>query len=222
MPWSTTDEPRQTEPAPAVFVRCASGDRRSVERNGHVSLIDSRKGPVVAPGDDRVLTPEVAEFGGHVAEALDRTLGGEVVGVYFVGSVALGGYVPGESDIDMVAVSRAALARTRRHAVASAVVEASAACPTRGLELTVYRHDVAVSPPAGADFEVNANGGPGMPTVVHTDVTRARLLVRPGPGDRAPVRCRGHRAAHRYRLRRCPSHRTPQGDAGVHGLAPAA
>jgi hypothetical protein len=119
-----------------------------------------------------VLTPEVAEFGGHVAEALDRTLDGEVVGVYFVGSVALGGYVPGESDIDMVAVSRAALDRPRRHAMASAVVEASAACPTRGLELTLYRHDVAVSPPAGADFEVNANGGPGMPTVVHTDSTR--------------------------------------------------
>ena len=48
------------------------------------------------PDDGRVLTPEVAVFGDEVAEALVRTLGKDLVGVYFVGSVALGGYVPGE------------------------------------------------------------------------------------------------------------------------------
>jgi hypothetical protein len=42
------------------------------------------------PDDGRVLRPEVAVFGDHVAEALDHTLGTDLVGVYFVGSVALG------------------------------------------------------------------------------------------------------------------------------------
>ena len=51
----------------------------------------------------------------------------------------------------------------------SAVVEASAACPARGLEFTLYRHEVTGSRPAGADFEVNANGGPRMATAVHMD-----------------------------------------------------
>jgi hypothetical protein len=50
-------------------------------------------------------------------------------------------------------------------------VEASAACPARGLEFTLYRLDVVASPPAGAGFEVNATGGPRMTTAVHLDAT---------------------------------------------------
>jgi hypothetical protein len=41
------------------------------------------------PDDGRVLRPEVAMFGDQVAEALARILGPDLVGVYFVGSVAL-------------------------------------------------------------------------------------------------------------------------------------
>lgn len=116
-----------------------------------------------------MITPDVAAFGDQVAGALARTLAPDLVGVYFVGSVALGGYVRGQSDIDIAAVSGAALSDPQRKSVASAVVEASAACPARGLEFTLYRRAVAASHRGGADFEVNANGGPGMPTVVHLD-----------------------------------------------------
>jgi hypothetical protein len=116
-----------------------------------------------------VLPQEVRVFGDRVAEAVARRLGADLVGAYFVGSVALGGYVSGQSDIDIAAVSSGALTDARRRAVATAVVEVSAACPARGLEFTLYRRDVAGSPPAGADFEVNANGGPRMPTAVHLD-----------------------------------------------------
>jgi hypothetical protein len=123
------------------------------------------------PDDRGVLEPEVAAFGGHVADALALTLGTELVGVYFVGSVALGGYVPGESDIDIAAVSKSALAGPQKLRVASDMVEVSATCPTRGLEFTLYRSDIAGTRPAGADFEVNANGGPRMPTAVHLDAT---------------------------------------------------
>ncbi len=115
--------------------------------------------------------PEVLAFGDQVVDALTRTLGADLVGAYFVGSVALGGYVPGESDIDIAAVSSVALTDSQRQSVAAAVVGASAACPARGLEFTLYRREVAGSLPAGADFEVNANGGPRMPTAVHLDAT---------------------------------------------------
>jgi hypothetical protein len=115
--------------------------------------------------------PDVAAFGDQVTEVLSHTLGADLVGVYFVGSVALGGYVPGQSDIDVVAVSHSALTEAQKQRVASAVVAASAACPARGLELTLYRREIVGGRPAGADFEVNANGGPGMPTAVHLEAT---------------------------------------------------
>jgi Domain of unknown function (DUF4111) len=125
--------------------------------------------------DGEVLTPEVAVFGDQLAEVLARTLSSDLVGVYFIGSVALGGYVAGQSDIDVAAVSASALTDPQKQRVASAVVEASAACPARGLEFTLYRGQVVGSPAVGADFEVNANGGPRMPTAVHLDAT-----VEPG------------------------------------------
>jgi hypothetical protein len=116
-----------------------------------------------------VLAQEVALFGDRLAQALAGVLGTDLVGVYFVGSVALGGYVPGESDIDIVAVSNAALTHLQRHAVASVVVETSGSCPARGVEFTLYRREIAGAPPVGADFEVNANGGPRMATAVHLE-----------------------------------------------------
>jgi hypothetical protein len=122
-----------------------------------------------------VLAPDVAVFGDQVANVLARVLGADLVGVYFVGSVAIGGYVAGESDIDITAVANSALADPQKRRVASAVVEASAACPARGVEFTLYRREIAASPPAGAGFEVNANGGPRMPTAVHLDAS-----VEPG------------------------------------------
>jgi Aminoglycoside adenylyltransferase, C-terminal domain/Nucleotidyltransferase domain len=117
----------------------------------------------------RIADGEVAAFGDDLAAVLARALGDDLVGVYFVGSVALGGYVPGESDIDIVAVTEAALTAPQRTSIASDVVELSASCPSRGVEFTLYRREVAGSPPVGADFEVNANGGPRMATVVHLD-----------------------------------------------------
>lgn len=119
-------------------------------------------------------TPEIAEFGHHVAGVLDRTLGSELIGAYFVGSIALGGFVPVESDVDIVAVSRSALSRPERHDVAAAIVEVSQECPARGVEFTLYRRDVAASSAQGAGFEVNVNGGPRMPTAVHLDAAAER------------------------------------------------
>jgi hypothetical protein len=123
------------------------------------------------PDDGRVPTREVARFGDQVTEVLAGILGSDLVGVYFVGSVALGGYVPGQSDVDIAAVAQCPLTEAQKHRVASAIVEVSGLCPTRGVEFTLYRREIASSLPKGADFEVNANGGPRMPTAVHMDAT---------------------------------------------------
>ncbi|HTW07439.1 MAG TPA: aminoglycoside adenylyltransferase domain-containing protein [Acidimicrobiales bacterium] len=113
--------------------------------------------------------PDVAAFGRELAERLAEALDGGLVGAYFVGSVALGGYIAGESDVDIVAVSEHQLPPEVKPLVADAVLEAAAACPTQGLEFTLYRQAVAGAPPRGADFELNANGGPRMPRSVHLD-----------------------------------------------------
>lgn len=109
------------------------------------------------------MTPDpVADFGRAIAQVLSIQLADDLVGVYFVGSVALGGYVQGESDIDIVAVCEGPLRETVRSAVAAAVADATSECPTRGLEFTLYRREIATQAVDGAAFEVNANGGPGM------------------------------------------------------------
>ena len=112
---------------------------------------------------------DVARFGRGVAASLRALLGTDLVGAWFVGSIALGGYVPGESDIDVVAVSPEHVAEEMKAAIARDLLELAARCPARGLELTLYRREVAASPPRDADFEVNVNGGPRMATSVHLD-----------------------------------------------------
>lgn len=60
---------------------------------------------------------DVAQFGRGAAKRLHDVLGEELVGVYFVGSAALGGYVPGESDTDIVAVSRDRVGYSEKQAI---------------------------------------------------------------------------------------------------------
>ena len=112
---------------------------------------------------------EVAEFGREVAGRLRQVLGDELIGAYFVGSIALGGYVAGESDIDIVAVSRDHIPSEVKQVIAESLLEAALACPARGLEFSIYRREVAASASLGSDFEVNVNGGPRMSRTVHLD-----------------------------------------------------
>lgn len=112
---------------------------------------------------------EVAEFGRDMAGRLRGLLGDELIGAYFVGSIALGGYVAGESDIDIVAVSRDHIDSELRQAIADSLLEAALACPAQGLEFSLYRQEVAATATLGSDFEVNVNGGPRMSRTVHLD-----------------------------------------------------
>ena len=109
----------------------------------------------------------MAAFGDHVTHVLRSSLADELVGTYFVGSIAVGGYVPGESDVDIVAVCERPVLTENRQAMTRDLLQATTVCPARGLEFTLYRVDIASSPPDRADFEVNVNGGPRMDISVH-------------------------------------------------------
>jgi hypothetical protein len=115
----------------------------------------------VTPPDD------VSAFGHEIAAVLRLTLADGFVGAYFVGSIALGGYVRGESDIDIVAVCDEEMDAATRQVVIEKVLELTPNCPARGLEFTLYRARVASPPRADTGFELNVNGGPRMPRSVH-------------------------------------------------------
>src|SRR3954468_8870354 len=116
---------------------------------------------------DPVIPDAVAAFGRMVSEQLQALLGQDFVGVYFVGSIALGGYVPGESDVDIIAVTKRAIPEDLKERIADVLLDLTKECPARGMEFTLYRSEMASSPPQGADFEVNVNGGPRMERSVH-------------------------------------------------------
>jgi Domain of unknown function (DUF4111) len=119
--------------------------------------------------DEGVVSSALVEFGGELAVVLNGLLGDDLVGVYFVGSVALGGYVPGESDVDIIGVTSSTVADQQRQRIAQAVVDITPRCPARGLEFTLYCSEVVARSPHGADFELNANGGPRMERTIHLD-----------------------------------------------------
>lgn len=52
-----------------------------------------------------VIPDEVRSYGTAIADRLDATLTGGVLGTYFAGSVAFGDYVHGSSDIDIAVVT---------------------------------------------------------------------------------------------------------------------
>jgi len=101
-------------------------------------------------------------FAREVAAGLSSVLDDCLVGAYFVGSIALGGYVAGESDLDIVAVCGRPLDVSTKRSVAHVVDGTIDSCPARGLEFTLYCSDVVGAAPRDADFEVNVNGGVRM------------------------------------------------------------
>jgi hypothetical protein len=88
----------------------------------------------------------------EAARGVAESLGGDVAAAYVIGSVALGGFEAGSSDLDMVVVLRRPLGRVELASLAEAVRQVDVA-PARGLELVVYE---------GGEVVLNVNTGPGM------------------------------------------------------------
>jgi hypothetical protein len=144
--------------------------------------------PVRLPGEVVRYVNRLLERIGAVA---DRDAGG-IAGAHLVGSLALGGYRPGLSDVDLVVVTEAALPPIARSALADRAAEVP--CPTRGLELVVYHRDAVADPRLDAAYDLNLNAGPGMAShrsvdpsedpafwfVIDRDIGRARGRVVSG------------------------------------------
>ena len=96
-------------------------------------------------------------YADEVVRRLRGVLGDDLLGAYLIGSLALGGYEPGRSDVDLAAVTAGRLRAGEADAIVAACRHESLPCPARKLELVVYARERA---PA---FELNLNTGAAEP-----------------------------------------------------------
>lgn len=89
-------------------------------------------------------------------------LGDDLVGAYAAGSVGLGAYQPGRSDVDVALVCAEPLGPDRKRRLVAGLRHEALPCPARGLELVVYTAAAARSGPPEPGFEVELNTGARM------------------------------------------------------------
>ncbi|MBL6275841.1 nucleotidyltransferase domain-containing protein [Micromonospora fiedleri] len=91
-----------------------------------------------------------------------EVLGDRLCGAYAAGSVGLAAYQPGRSDVDVALVCADRLDRAVAGELVARLRHEALPCPARGLELVVYRREVARSGTCEPGFEVELNTGAGM------------------------------------------------------------
>jgi Domain of unknown function (DUF4111) len=101
---------------------------------------------------------------------------GVLQAAYLHGSAALGGWVPGRSDVDMLFVAADGLSTTAVKRMGEVLCEGAGGCPGRELECSVVTVAQARQPAPPWPFVLHVTAGPGKPG----------RMVRPGgrsPGD---------------------------------------
>jgi hypothetical protein len=109
------------------------------------------------------MDPQVEEYLHALGGEARAVLGDELEGVYAGGSVALDAFDPQFSDVDVAVVCRSALPSATKQELAARLRHEALACPARGLELVVYRQQVALSGTSAPGFELELNTGTAMP-----------------------------------------------------------
>lgn len=111
---------------------------------------------------------EVQAYLKQLTARLQELLGADLLGVYAGGSLALGGYQPTTSDIDVSAVTQQGLPQELKARVIGSVRNNALPCPARGLEFILYSLPSLHARPDRPDFEVELNDGPRMLFAAHT------------------------------------------------------
>ncbi|MEK8105687.1 nucleotidyltransferase domain-containing protein [Micromonospora sp. M12] len=128
-----------------------------------------------------------------------EVLGTDLVGAYAAGSVGLGAYQAGRSDVDVALVSAGPLTEATKRALVARLRHEALPCPARGLELVAYTGRWP-SPAPGARLRGRAEHRIRHAVPVHPRPHRAArrrrpILVRAGSQHPAPERTAAARTA---------------------------
>src|SRR4051794_11224982 len=104
-----------------------------------------------------------------VAHEVATVFGNGLVGVYTTGSLALGGFTPGRSDIDLMAVVDGQEGPETCLALAVRLDHSRLPCPASGLEFVLYPRAIVTTPSTDAGYVLNLNTGPKLAPVAELD-----------------------------------------------------
>ncbi len=141
--------------------------------------------------------PEVRSYLDRVVSTLRDQLSADLIGAYLHGSLAMGAFVPGRSDIDILAVCAAVLSHQRRTDLGEALAAIPRPPSGGDLEFTLVTEVVARARSAAPSFEVHVSthqepfvvDGSDRPgdqdLVIHFAMARARgrALIGPEPAE---------------------------------------
>jgi hypothetical protein len=138
---------------------------------------------------------EAGHYVEAVAAALEEVLREALVGIYVHGSLALGGFVPERSDVDMLVLTSRSLTNQEKQEVANRTSQASLPCPGLGLELSVVTVEGIRDPSKRVPFEVHVDTKSGRTVdgaahhgdsdlALHFAVCRAAGIALRGPHPR--------------------------------------
>lgn len=113
--------------------------------------------------------PELRPYLDELVHRTRAVCGPHLVSVLAVGSLALGDYRHGRSDIDVTVVVDDSLPRRLLRELAPGLVHPALPCPAAGLELVVYGSEFAAHPSDAAGYLMDLNTGPSLPERVSHD-----------------------------------------------------
>jgi hypothetical protein len=99
----------------------------------------------------------------ELVRRVQEILGADLLAVYAAGSIAMGAYVHGSSDVDVCVVVTGPLDEATKQRIVEALRHESLPCPARGLELVVYPLATVATATAAPGFELNLNTGEDSP-----------------------------------------------------------
>ncbi|MEU0683618.1 nucleotidyltransferase domain-containing protein, partial [Streptomyces albogriseolus] len=107
--------------------------------------------------------PELRAYLEELVRRTSAVCGDRLVSVLAVGSLALGDYRHGRSDVDVTVVVDPAPPRADLTELAATLAHPALPCPAAGLELVAYASDFAARPSGEAGYLLDLNTGPSLP-----------------------------------------------------------